>query len=77
MTTTENRENFETVMLLIKSVKPKFSRDGNMYCFLLGENLQDGICGFGKTGWGAALDFYYNFSNETTHGEENNAVKKT
>lgn len=23
--------------------------DGNMYCALIGENIQEGICGFGST----------------------------
>ncbi len=26
----------------------RISKDGNMWCVLLGSNLQDGICGFGK-----------------------------
>ena len=58
-------ETYLPVMLLIRSVKPKFFKDGSQYCFLLGENLHDGIAGFGKTGWGAALDFYKHFHNET------------
>ncbi len=49
------------VMGLIESLKPVFSKDGNMYCFLLGKNIQEGICGFGATGWEAALDFYNDF----------------
>lgn len=27
--------------------KPTLSRDGNMWCALLGENLQEGVAGFG------------------------------
>jgi hypothetical protein len=52
-------------MLLINTVKPHFSKDGNAYCFLLGKDIQEGIAGFGKTGWGAALEFYRHFFNET------------
>ena len=29
--------------------RPKISRDGNMYCALLGENLQEGVCAFGDS----------------------------
>ena len=57
-------ELYEAVMLLIGSVKPKFGKDGDDYGFLLGEDLQDGIAGFGRTGWDAALDFYHHFMSE-------------
>lgn len=33
------------------------SRDGNMWCVLYGENLQEGVSGFGKTLAEAILDF--------------------
>jgi hypothetical protein len=62
----QDDELYEAVMLLIGSVKPSFTKDGNMFCFLLGNNLQEGICGFGKTGWEAARNFYMHFHNETT-----------
>lgn len=29
--------------------RPVLSRDGNQWCALLGENLQEGVAGFGKT----------------------------
>lgn len=58
-------KEYEAVMLLINTVKPHFSKDGNAYCFLLGKDIQEGIAGFGKTGWGAALEFYRHFFNET------------
>ena len=29
------------------SVKADLYRDGNQWCVLLGENIQEGICGFG------------------------------
>jgi len=29
--------------------KPKIYIDGNEWCTLYGENLQDGVCGFGKS----------------------------
>lgn len=30
-------------------MKPSISIDGNMWCALYGENLQDGVAGFGKS----------------------------
>lgn len=41
--------------------RPSLSVDGNKYCFLLGENLQSGIAGFGDTAELAAADFDKNF----------------
>jgi hypothetical protein len=35
----------------------KVFQDGNQYCCLLGENIQVGICGFGKTPKAACDDF--------------------
>lgn len=32
---------------LFVTLKPKFYIDGNQWCVLLGENIQEGICGFG------------------------------
>lgn len=29
--------------------KPALSKDGNMWCALFGENLQEGVAGFGAT----------------------------
>lgn len=42
----------------------KLSIDGNQYCWLHGDNLQDGIAGFGKSPYLAALDFDKNFHKE-------------
>lgn len=35
----------------------KSYKDGNQFCILLGEDLQSGICGFGKTKQEALVDF--------------------
>ena len=35
----------------------KFSVDGDQWCCLLGENLQDGVAGFGDSPAKAATDF--------------------
>lgn len=37
--------------------KPTISADGDMWCVLLGENLQIGVCGFGKTPAEAMAEF--------------------
>lgn len=42
-------------------LKPKIGRDGNQFYILLGENLQDGISGFGDTLYLAILDFNKSF----------------
>lgn len=36
-------------------------KDGNQWCFLLGHNIQDGVCGFGDTILDAAVDFYRDY----------------
>ena len=45
-------------------------KDGNQWCFLYGDNIQDGICGFGKTIFNAALDFYTNIKTEEARKEK-------
>ena len=37
---------------------------GIQWCFLYGDNIQAGICGFGDTIDRAALDFYTNLKSE-------------
>ena len=37
-------------------VKP--FKDGNQWCFLYGNNIQEGVCGFGDTIAQAASNFY-------------------
>ena len=51
---------FQTIGIL----KPKLSKDGNMWCFLYGENIADGVCGFGETPFTAAKEFCKNFMSE-------------
>ena len=38
-------------------LRPKVFPDGNQWCVLYGENLQDGVCAFGNTPAEAALKF--------------------
>jgi len=44
-------------MNLVKTLKPRIFIDGNAWCVLYGENVQDGICGFGDTPRTAIYDF--------------------
>ena len=45
--------------------KPAIYPDGNMWCALLGENLQRGVAGFGETPAKAFDDFDKNFNSQT------------
>ena len=42
---------------LFAMLKPKIFIDGDKWCVLYGDNLQDGIAGFGNTPHNAILDF--------------------
>lgn len=38
-------------------LRPKMFPDGDMWCALYGDNLQEGVCGFGKTPEEASYNF--------------------
>jgi hypothetical protein len=42
---------------LFSMLKPSIKKDGNMWCVLYGEDLQEGIAGFGPTPLDAVLAF--------------------
>lgn len=42
---------------LVGVLKPKIAKDGNQWCILYGDNLQEGIAGFGTTPAEAAREF--------------------
>jgi len=44
--------------------RPTLSLDGNQWCMLYGENLHDGVAGFGDTPALAASDFDKNWFHE-------------
>jgi hypothetical protein len=44
--------------------KPRVYPDGNMWCALYGENIQEGVTGFGKSPELAMLDFDDNWHKE-------------
>jgi len=54
-------ETKKLMFQIIGKLKPKLSKDGNMWCFLYGRNMVQSICGFGKTPFEAAMDFCNNF----------------
>lgn len=42
--------------------RPRLSIDGNQWCALYGDNIQDGLAGFGETPAGAMYDFDVNWT---------------
>lgn len=46
-------------------VKPKLSADGNQFCFLYGDNIMEGVAGFGSTPDLASRDFDKNWLSYT------------
>lgn len=43
---------------IIKAFRPKIYQDGNQFCCLYGDNLQEGICAFGENPMNAVYNFY-------------------
>ena len=54
----------------ISALGAKLSKDGNMWCFLWGDNLQEGVCGFGETIFDAAWNFYLEIKRQKARKEE-------
>lgn len=52
-------------------LRPKVSIDGNQWCVLYGENLQDGVAGFGDSLYLAILDFNKSFGAKLTISNSN------
>ena len=42
---------------LFQILKPKLYKDGDKWCVLYGDDIQEGICGFGETPYKAILDW--------------------
>lgn len=42
---------------IVAALKPCIKKEGNQWCVLYGDNLQEGICGFGKTPFEAIQNF--------------------
>ena len=51
----------------ITSLGIKPYKDGNQWCYLYGDDIQSGICGFGDTIKEAAEDFYNNSTNNPSY----------
>jgi hypothetical protein len=49
-------------MALVATLKPSIYIDGDEWCVLLGENIQNGISGFGDTSYKAILNFNAEFN---------------
>ena len=50
-------------------MRPQLYIDGNQWCALYGDNLQDGVAGFGDTPAKAMADFDRAWLNESARGE--------
>jgi hypothetical protein len=46
---------------LFAVLKPSIKLDGNKWCVLYGDNIQDGVAGFGESPYAAVLDFNRNW----------------
>lgn len=49
-------------------MRPAISIDGNQWCALYGDNLQDGVAGFGDTPAAAMIDFDKTWFTQTARG---------
>lgn len=68
----QNIEMWQCITTL--GIKP--FKDGNQWSFLYGDNIQDGICGFGDTIDRAAWDFYTNLKTEKEKQGEQKPTEK-
>lgn len=55
-------EEYKEAVQLIYDEKLIPFKDGNQWCFLLGYNIQEGVCGFGDSILEAALEFYKEYT---------------
>lgn len=44
-------------LVIVEALRPRISKDGDQWCVLYGENLQEGVAGFGNTPMEAIQDF--------------------
>ncbi len=51
---------------LIGILKHSIKKDGDQWCVLYGDNLQDGVAGFGKSPYLAVLNFNENWYQKLT-----------
>jgi len=48
--------------IVMKAFNLKPFKDGNMWCVLFGENVQEGVAGFGESPFEAIVDFNENWN---------------
>lgn len=58
------------ILNVISMLKPKFGIDGNQFYFLMGDDVQSGLAGFGDTAADAAYDFWKNWNNYTLKAKQ-------
>ena len=59
-----SKHNIPSLYLLVSMLKPRIYMDGDKWCVLYGDNIQDGVCGFGKSPHAAVLDFNDSWNKE-------------
>jgi hypothetical protein len=60
----QRQQDLDRKLSIISALKPKFSRQGNQWCYLYGEMSSDYIVGFGDTPVNAMDDFINSFYNQ-------------
>jgi hypothetical protein len=65
----EMRQAFQETQYALQAphalMRPRVFPDGDRWCALFGENLQEGVAGFGKTPEHACADFDHNWRSQT------------
>jgi len=51
-------EEKEAIVRLIVAAGAKLTLDGNEYCYLIGDNLQEGLAAYGESPYAAAYNLY-------------------
>jgi hypothetical protein len=74
MRQTEYHENMNRPSYIFK---PSLTIDGNQWCALFGDNLQDGIAGFGDTPEDAYSDFDKNWRHFNVKNLRGSAIDPT
>ena len=57
----QNQQDLDRVLSILKALNPKFSQDGNQWCYVYGEMPEHYIAGFGDTPYEAMNNFVNNF----------------
>ena len=57
-------------LMLVSNLNATLSIDGDSYCWLVGDDIQNGVAGFGKSAYEAMIDFNKNFTKKFVVVEE-------